>query len=133
MADSYKKLNRVQLSQHFSTLDMDCKCRRPECKTTLVDPVLIIALEHLWKESGPFQIDSGFRCQAHNKDVGGVSNSFHLKGMAADIKSEQGYNGSAMSSYADRVPEIKGIGKAWAWIHVDTREIPSRWIYPIIF
>ena len=33
----------------------------------------------------PILIHSGYRTPAHNKAVGGVKNSFHLKGMAADI------------------------------------------------
>ena len=34
----------------------------------------------------PIKIGSGFRCQALNKAVGGVYNSQHLKGQAADIR-----------------------------------------------
>lgn len=34
----------------------------------------------------PFKINSGFRTQAHNKKVGGKTNSAHLRGWAADIE-----------------------------------------------
>ena len=34
----------------------------------------------------PFIITSGFRTVAHNKEVGGVDNSSHTKGLAADLK-----------------------------------------------
>ena len=33
----------------------------------------------------PIKIGSGFRCQALNKAVGGVSNSQHMKGQAVDL------------------------------------------------
>ena len=33
----------------------------------------------------PIKIGSGFRCEALNKAVGGVSNSQHMKGQAADL------------------------------------------------
>ena len=33
----------------------------------------------------PIKIGSGFRCEALNKAVGGVSNSQHMKGQAVDI------------------------------------------------
>ena len=33
----------------------------------------------------PIKIDSGFRCQQLNKAVGGVYNSQHMKGQAADL------------------------------------------------
>lgn len=34
----------------------------------------------------PVKISSGYRCQALNKAVGGVTNSQHIRGQAADIK-----------------------------------------------
>ena len=33
----------------------------------------------------PIVVNSGYRCEKHNKDVGGVRNSQHLRGEAADI------------------------------------------------
>ena len=33
----------------------------------------------------PFKINSGFRTKEHNKKVGGVKSSSHLKGLACDI------------------------------------------------
>lgn len=36
----------------------------------------------------PFTVNSGFRTIAHNKKVGGVPNSSHTKGYAADISAE---------------------------------------------
>lgn len=42
-------------------------------------------LDPLRKAMGPITINSGFRCAALNKAVGGVSNSQHCKGQAADI------------------------------------------------
>lgn len=37
---------------------------------------------------GPVLVNSGYRCLAHNKAVGGVPNSQHLVGQAADIRCE---------------------------------------------
>ena len=36
----------------------------------------------------PIVVNSGYRCEKHNKDVGGVRNSQHLRGEAADIHCE---------------------------------------------
>ena len=33
----------------------------------------------------PFKISSAYRCERHNKDVGGKSGSAHLQGRAVDI------------------------------------------------
>ena len=36
----------------------------------------------------PIVVNSGYRCEKHNKDVGGVRNSQHPRGEAADIHCE---------------------------------------------
>ena len=38
----------------------------------------------------PIRVTSGYRCYKHNKDVGGVSDSYHLTGQAADLYSDLG-------------------------------------------
>ena len=40
------------------------------------------------RAGSPFKINSGYRCPAHNKKIGGVDNSAHTKGEAADIEVE---------------------------------------------
>jgi hypothetical protein len=49
----------------------------------LVENVLEPAREKL---GGPIIVNSGYRCERHNKAVGGVANSQHLRGEAADIR-----------------------------------------------
>lgn len=72
----------------------------------------------------PILIHSGYRTPAHNKAVGGVKNSFHLKGMAADIvipgisaeevqRRLNGWSGG-MGCYAD-------------FTHLDIRPYRARW------
>lgn len=51
----------------------------------LVTEVLDPARRKLGK---PVFVNSGFRCPNHNKYVGGVSQSQHIKGQAADIRCE---------------------------------------------
>ncbi len=53
-----------------------------EKMTALVDNVLD-PLRQAW--GGPITVSSGYRCAALNKAVGGVANSQHLLGEAADI------------------------------------------------
>ena len=48
----------------------------------LVEEVLDPAREIL---GGPVTVNSGYRCVKHNREVGGVSASQHLRGEAADI------------------------------------------------
>ncbi len=48
----------------------------------LVKEVLDPARERLGR---PIVVNSGYRCPKHNKEVGGVANSQHMRGEAADI------------------------------------------------
>lgn len=48
----------------------------------LAEHVLEPARQRLGK---PITVNSGYRCQVHNKAVGGVANSQHMKGEAADV------------------------------------------------
>ena len=63
------------------------KCEMPaeveESLMALVENVLEPAREKL---GGPIIVNSGYRCERHNRDVGGVANSQHLRGEAADIR-----------------------------------------------
>ena len=51
----------------------------------LVEVILDPVRERLGK---PIVVNSGYRCPKHNKEVGGVRNSQHLRGEAADIHCE---------------------------------------------
>ena len=72
----------------FKEKEFACKCcgqlpplARENVKA-LVSEVLDPVREKLGK---PIVVNSGYRCEKHNKDVGGVRNSQHLRGEAADI------------------------------------------------
>lgn len=51
----------------------------------LAEQVLEPAREKLGKA---ITVNSGYRCQVHNKAVGGVANSQHMRGEAADLSCE---------------------------------------------
>ena len=53
-----------------------------ENERALVEAVLDPARERLGM---PVTVNSGFRCAVHNKTVGGVANSQHMRGEAADV------------------------------------------------
>jgi uncharacterized protein YcbK (DUF882 family) len=67
----------------------------------------------------PIHILSGYRCPAHNSEVGGVSNSYHTKDMAADIY----VDGMTVDQLADRAIFVGfgGVGRYYDqdFVHVD--------------
>ena len=68
------------------------------------------------KYGKPIIITSGYRCKELNKKVGGKSNSFHLKGLAADLK----YSielWTFLTQYAKFDKLILETSKSAKWIH----------------
>ncbi len=70
------------LSKNFSSSEFEC----PHCHQSPMDPLLISVLQIIRDHVKlPIVVNSGYRCPEHNKRVGGVANSQHIFGKAADI------------------------------------------------
>ncbi|MGI6252138.1 MAG: D-Ala-D-Ala carboxypeptidase family metallohydrolase [Aminivibrio sp.] len=67
---------------YFSSQEFACKCG---CEKNAIAAALVLRLDALREICGPIRVTSGRRCPAHNAAVGGVHNSRHLSGLAADI------------------------------------------------
>lgn len=75
------------------------------------------------------KITSGYRCPNYNALVGGVPNSEHLQGNAADVV-VNGYNPTDIREFAEKIPEFQngGIGVYPDYIHLDVRSSGrARW------
>lgn len=114
-------------SPHFTSAELACQCcGENDCKQSLLD-----ALELLRAAVGvPIIVDDAYRCAKHNGSVGGVLNSYHTRGMAADIKIT-GMTPKQMYHAALQVPQFGGIGVAQRYIHVDVRPVIARWCYDV--
>lgn len=79
----------------------------------------------------PIHLNSGYRTPSHNKKVGGKSNSFHLKAMAADItcKSKSPKQLAAIIEKLIAAKKMKqgGIGIYSGFVHYDVRGTKARW------
>lgn len=74
------------LSPHFRLQEFRCNCGTCSGFTAYPDPQLVAVLEAIRMRCGsPVIITSGIRCPSENDAVGGVPNSYHLIGKAADI------------------------------------------------
>lgn len=111
-----------RLSQHYSEGEMACPC----CRMLLINPELITKLEDLRKLAArPVLVTSGYRCQTRNRKVGGRENSYHLKGMAADIRIP-GLNQDKAADLGKQAG-FNGIGIYQRHVHLDIRDKPARW------
>lgn len=80
----------------------------------------------------PIRVLSWYRCPAHNKAVGGASNSQHLFGRAVDFTLKDLSPGGAqtiLKRYHGEGGFIKGLGRYHGFTHVDNRpgEIAEWW------
>jgi len=104
------------LTKHFSKYEFKCKC----CGDLVIDMQLIYGLEVLRRILGkPIIINSAYRCPKHNKAVGGVDNSQHVSGMAADIR--------VIGMTPDEVHRVAkwffvGLGLYDNFLHIDIRK-----------
>lgn len=69
--------------KHFTEKEFRCSCG---CKKAYMDQEFVEKLDELREKlNHPIYINSGYRCPEHNAKVGGVPNSEHTRGLAADI------------------------------------------------
>ncbi len=74
-------------------------------------------------------VNSGYRSPEHNAAVGGVPNSYHTKGLAADIRPRDPKDLDELYEMADRMNQTGGVGRYDTFVHVDRRGIYARWDY----
>ena len=90
-------------------------------------PLLIQKLEELREAVGsPVKVTSGVRCEAANAAAGGVPDSAHLIGMAADLEVENSNQRFLLLRAAMRHFKRVGIGRLF--LHVDVDSSKAEWV-----
>ena len=122
---SLKKNGDLHLSPHFTVREFAC---HDGSDTVLIDDRLVTLLEKIRDRFGkPVRINSAYRTAKYNAKIGGVSNSYHVKGMAADIVA-QGIPAKRVAQYAETL-DCGGIGwyEGKKFVHIDTRKNRVCW------
>lgn len=111
------------LSEHFSAWEFRCK----DGSEHPIDPNLVGMLELVRSHFGrPVMIVSGYRSPEYNRKVGGATNSYHTKGMAADIQID-GIDPQQVHGFCDLAFKTGGVGRYETFTHVDCRSYRARW------
>ena len=121
--NKFIKADYGNLSEHFKAKEFQSKDKN---KYMLVCEELIAVLETIRNHfDAPVIINSGYRTPSWNSKVNGASNSYHCKGMAADIV-VKGHSSEEIAKYADSIMKQGGIIKYTNFVHVDVREEKYR-------
>lgn len=114
---------------YFNTKEFESKDGHPSpYGETVVAKELIVRLNAIRIRFGkPIIVNSGYRSPEHNAKVGGVKNSFHTQGLAADIRPEDLKDLPELQKIADELNPHGGVGFYNTFVHVDVRGKKSRW------
>lgn len=122
----------MQLSKNFELSEFACKCcgQTPDPNDHEFRYFVSILQEVRDLCKFPLKIVSGYRCEKHNKKVGGVKDSSHLKGIAVDIEITNDYSRLILIQSALEV-NIKRIGISKTFIHLDIDDTKNNaiWVY----
>ena len=104
MPEDVKK-NVIELANNLQVIRNECEC--------------------------PIHINSAYRSKTHNQLIGGVKNSQHTKGTAADLVSRNHtpfelYNIIESLIERNKISE-GGLGLYKSFVHYDIRGIKARW------
>ena len=113
----------------FDTKEFESKDGKPSpCGETVVAKELIVRLNAIRSRFGkPIIINSGYRSPEHNAKVGGVANSQHVLGTAADIRPEDLKDLPELQKICDEMNPHGGVGFYDTFCHVDVRGEKARW------
>lgn len=122
---SFWRDGQSYIAPNFQVKEFRCNDGSDEI---LIDLRLVHILQLLRDHFGePVKINSAYRTETHNAAVGGVKNSQHLYGTAADIMI-QGVMPGAVYKYAGEIlGDSGGLGLYPGFVHIDTRPERSRW------
>ena len=122
----------MQITKNFKLKEFECKGYEMPLEV----------YENIIKLSGELQIlrdytgraitiNSGYRSEAHNRDIGGVPNSRHLLGQAADITIESLKPAEVFRIIEDLIDLGQmlqgGLGLYKTFVHYDIRKTKARW------
>ena len=124
-AYSKAKDGTKKLSGNFKVSEFAC---RDGSDAVLVAPRLVMVLQTIRDHFGAaVTINSGYRTPQYNTKVGGVTNSQHCYGTAADIV-VRGQTPAAVAAYARKImPDWGGVGIYGSFCHIDVREAKADW------
>ena len=116
-------INDIRLSTHFKLSEFLNVEKYPDNKPSTQDIVnmtygCIMLLEPVRRVAGPIIINSGFRNSRVNHLVGGVHNSQHLIGQAADIRPKDPARFWSLVEFFTKCEHTAQLLTGNGWLHI---------------
>lgn len=112
-------------SKHFSDSELECRCCGQMVSTGMAQSLLDLIDDIREAIGGPVSLSCAYRCPSHNADVGGLPDSQHLLGCAADILVPSNMTVEQVAQIAESL-RADGVGRYFSpadnFVHVDTRD-----------
>lgn len=108
-------------SKYYNEDDLTCHCG---CGNLIINPLLVQMLDSMSDNAGQkLELNCAYRCPTHNSEVGGVPNSQHVLGNAADIAVPDNWDVDRLANLAIETG-FDGIGRYYNsdFVHVDVRD-----------
>lgn len=113
-----------QIGKHFKVREFACKDGSP---IVFIDDYLVAILDILRNKLGkPVIITSGYRTPEWNAKCGGAKYSYHMRGMATDIRVDGMSAKELANKLNDIIPDECGIIVYKSWVHFDVRKAKYR-------
>ena len=117
---------QTMLSKHFRAREF----QTGNCNIVIVSNMLLRVLDTLRDKIGePIYINSGYRTPEHNKAVRGSTLSYHMYGMAADIRADKHTPKQLYTILDEMLKGWGGLEEHKTFLHVDVRA--KEWRKPM--
>ncbi|AFM54674.1 endolysin [Nonlabens phage P12024S] len=123
----------MKLSKNFTLKEFECSCGCEMPKDVLNNvQKLAYHLQRLRdKFNKPIKINSAYRCESHNKAIGGSKKSQHKLGFAADIVVKD-KTPDEVYDFINKLQSLNmiakgGLGRYNTFTHFDIRGYTARW------
>lgn len=114
----------AKIARHFKVKEFACK---DGSQIVFIDDHLCTILDILRHKLGkPVIITSGYRTPGWNAKCGGAKYSYHMRGMAADIRVNDMSAKELANKLNEIVPDECGIIVYNGWVHFDVRKSKYR-------